>query len=44
VKLVIEDWIKKEYLKRTKVSDFDDDFDIEMTGDSLQVMSFLETI
>ncbi len=44
VKIIIEDWIKKEYLKRTKVSDFDDDFDIELTSHSLQAMSFLETI
>ncbi|MDQ7023920.1 MAG: DUF3375 family protein [Candidatus Gracilibacteria bacterium] len=44
IKIIIEDWIKKEFLKRTKISDFDDDFDIELTGNSLQVMGFLEAI
>jgi len=44
VKIIIEDWIKKEFLKRTKISDFDDDFDIELTSHSLQVMGFLEAI
>ena len=43
-KILIEEWIKKEYLKRIKLSDFDDDFEIELTSHSLQVMSFLEAI
>jgi len=40
----IELWIKSKFLRRIEVNDFWDDYDIELTEDSLQVMNFVDNL
>jgi hypothetical protein len=40
----IEFWIKSRFLRRLEVNDFLDDYDIELTEDSLQVMNFVDNL
>ncbi|MDP2090376.1 MAG: DUF3375 family protein [Candidatus Gracilibacteria bacterium] len=40
----IETWIKSRFLRRIEVNEFGDDYDIELTEDSLQVMNFVDNL
>lgn len=40
----IEIWIKSRFLRRIEINDFWDDYDIELTEDSLQVMNFVDNL
>ena len=40
----IEFWIKSRFLRRLEVNEFWDDYDIELTEDSLQVMNFVDNL
>ncbi len=40
----IESWIKSKFLRRIEINEFWDDYDIELTEDSLQVMNFIDNL
>jgi len=40
----LETWVKLKFLRRLKINDFWDDYDIELSEDALQVMNFVDNL